>query len=323
MRAGASEVYVHGMPGGQYTNLREQARALGIADARWPEVAHTYADVNAMFGDIVKVTPTSKVVGDLALLMVSSGISREQVLDPDTEVAFPESVVQLFRGDLGQSYGGFPAALQRKVLKGAAARSGRPGATLPPVDLAAERARIQRKLPRPVTDEDLASYLMYPRVWLEYARDARAVRGSCDPADAGVLLRHGAGAGDQRRHRARQDAHRALRGVQRAARRRHAHGVLRAERPAALGARRGRKPGGAPRPAAQGRGRQSGARRGADARHGREHRRAARAQGRPRGPAADAGGDEDGDRGARDRRRPRWPRCWCEPGRAWRRATCS
>jgi pyruvate carboxylase len=120
MRAGASEVYVHGMPGGQYTNLREQARALGIADARWPEVAATYADVNDLFGDIVKVTPTSKVVGDLALLMVSSGITREQVLDPATEVAFPESVVQLFRGDLGQPYGGFPPALQQKILKGAA-----------------------------------------------------------------------------------------------------------------------------------------------------------------------------------------------------------
>ncbi len=121
MRAGASEVYVHGMPGGQYTNLREQARSLGIEDARWPEVAAAYVDVNEMFGDIVKVTPTSKVVGDLAILMVSSGMSRAKVLDPDTEVAFPESVVQLFRGDLGQPYGGFPPALQAKVLKGAVA----------------------------------------------------------------------------------------------------------------------------------------------------------------------------------------------------------
>ncbi len=181
MRAGASEVYVHGMPGGQYTNLREQARALGIAEARWPEVAATYADVNALFGDIVKVTPTSKVVGDLALLMVSSGLSREQVLDPGTEVAFPESVVQLFRGELGQPHGGFPAALQKKVLKGAAPLTGRPGATLPAVDLEAARARVQRELPRPATDEDLASYLMYPRVWLEYARE-RALYG-----DPGIL----------------------------------------------------------------------------------------------------------------------------------------
>ncbi len=179
MRAGASEVYVHGMPGGQYTNLREQARSLGIEDARWPEVSAAYAAVNEMFGDIVKVTPTSKVVGDLAILMVSSGMSREQVLDPDTEVAFPESVVQLFRGDLGQPHGGFPPQLQRKVLKGEPPRSERPGERLPPADLAAERARVQQHLPRPVTDEDLASYLMYPRVWLDYARE-RALYG--DPA---------------------------------------------------------------------------------------------------------------------------------------------
>jgi pyruvate carboxylase len=171
MRAGDSGVYVHGMPGGQYTNLRGQARALGISDARWPEVARAYAEVNDMFGDIIKVTPTSKVVGDLALLMVTAGLSRQQVEDPDTEVAFPQSVVQLFRGELGQPYGGFPAALQQKVLKGAPPLTVRPGATLPAVDLDAERQRIQQQLPRPVTDEDLASHLMYPRVWQDYARE--------------------------------------------------------------------------------------------------------------------------------------------------------
>jgi pyruvate carboxylase len=171
IRAGASEVYVHGMPGGQYTNLREQARALGIDEARWPEVARAYAEVNELFGDIIKVTPTSKVVGDLALLMASAGITREQVLDPDVEVAFPESVVQLFRGELGQPYGGFPTALQRKVLKGAAPLAMRAGAALAPVDLAAERARLQQQLPRPVSDEELASSLMYPRVFEDYARE--------------------------------------------------------------------------------------------------------------------------------------------------------
>jgi pyruvate carboxylase len=171
IRAGASEVYVHGMPGGQYTNLREQARALGIDAARWPEVARAYAEVNELFGDIIKVTPTSKVVGDLALLMASAGITREQVLDPDTEVAFPESVVQLFRGELGQPYGGFPAALQRKVLKGAAPLAQRAGATLAPVDLEAERARLQQRLPRPVSDDELASSLMYPRVFEDYTRE--------------------------------------------------------------------------------------------------------------------------------------------------------
>lgn len=171
IRSGASEVYVHGMPGGQYTNLREQARSLGIDDARWPEVAQTYADVNQMFGDIIKVTPTSKVVGDMALLMMTSGLTKEQVLDPANDVAFPESVVQLFRGDIGQPYGGFPESLQKKILKGKAPLTERPGAHLPPADLDAERRKIQQKLPRAVTDDDLASYLMYPRVWMDYIND--------------------------------------------------------------------------------------------------------------------------------------------------------
>jgi pyruvate carboxylase len=171
IRAGASEVYVHGMPGGQYTNLREQARALGIEDARWPEVAQAYVSVNEMFGDIIKVTPTSKTVGDLALLMITSGLTAEQVLDPQTQIGFPESVVQFFHGDIGQPLGGFPAQLQRKILKGATPLVERPGASLPEVDLEAERAKISQKLPRPINDEDLASYLMYPRVWLDYAAE--------------------------------------------------------------------------------------------------------------------------------------------------------
>jgi pyruvate carboxylase len=170
IRAGASEVYVHGMPGGQYTNLREQARALGIEEARWPEVAQAYVTVNEMFGDIIKVTPTSKTVGDLALLMITSALTREEVLDPHTQIAFPESVVQLFHGDMGQPLGGFPQALQRKILKGVRPLTERPGATWPAVDLEGERAKIREKLPRPITDEDLASYLMYPRVWLDYAQ---------------------------------------------------------------------------------------------------------------------------------------------------------
>ncbi len=171
IRAGASEVYVHGMPGGQYTNLREQARSLGIEDHRWHEVAAAYAEVNDLFGDIVKVTPTSKVVGDMAIMMVTSGLDRAAVLDPEVEIAFPESVVQLFRGDLGQPLGGFPADLQRKVLKGIEPLRDRPGATLPPVDLEAERAAAQLKVARVVSDEELASFLMYPKVFVEYAAD--------------------------------------------------------------------------------------------------------------------------------------------------------
>ncbi len=171
LRSGASEVYVHGMPGGQFTNLREQARSLGVDDARWPEVARAYAQVNEMFGDIVKVTPTSKVVGDMALMMVTSGLTREQVLDPAVEIAFPESVVSLFHGDLGQPHGGFPQGLQRKVLKGAAPLIVRPGEALAPIDLDKTRADVHAKTWREITDEEFASYLMYPKVFLDYLRD--------------------------------------------------------------------------------------------------------------------------------------------------------
>jgi pyruvate carboxylase len=171
LRSGASEVYVHGMPGGQFTNLREQARSLGIDDLRWPEVAKAYADVNDMFGDIVKVTPTSKVVGDMALMMVTSGLSCAQVLDPRTEIAFPESVVSLFRGDLGQPNGGFPQALQKKILQGAAPLESRPGAVLAPTDLDKARKLANSKTWREITEEEFASYLMYPKVFLDYMKD--------------------------------------------------------------------------------------------------------------------------------------------------------
>ncbi len=171
IRAGTSEVYLHGMPGGQYTNLREQARALGIPDHRWPEVSRAYAEVNDMFGDLIKVTPSSKMVGDLAIKMVTSGLTRAQIEDPAVDVAFPESVVQFMHGDIGQPYGGFPQALQRKVLKGRVPLTSRPGDALPPLNLTVERSVAQKLAGRDVTDAELASYLMYPKVFVEYAKD--------------------------------------------------------------------------------------------------------------------------------------------------------
>src|SRR5690606_37799935 len=146
IRAGTSDVYRHEMPGGQYTNLREQARALGL-EHRWPEVARAYAEVNRAFGDIVKVTPTSKVVGDLALHMVANDLSADDLVAPARDVAFPESVVSLFRGELGFPPDGFPPALSRKVLRCDSAhpiepeppQPYRPGDRLPPVDLEAAR----------------------------------------------------------------------------------------------------------------------------------------------------------------------------------------
>jgi len=169
LQAPSSEVYLHEMPGGQFTNLKAQARSLGLED-RWHEVAQTYADVNRMFGDIVKVTPSSKVVGDMALMMVSQGLTRAQVEDPQVDLSFPDSVVDMMRGNLGQPPGGWPEALQRKVLKGEKPLTTRPGASMEPVDLEATRAELAQKLDRThVDDEDLNGYLMYPKVFLDYA----------------------------------------------------------------------------------------------------------------------------------------------------------
>ena len=168
MQAPASEVYLHEMPGGQFTNLKAQARSLGLEE-RWHEVAQTYADVNKMFGDIVKVTPSSKVVGDMALMMVSQGLTREQVEDPDTDVAFPDSVIDMMRGNLGQPPGGFPDKIVDKVLKGEKPNTERPGKHLEPVDFEETRDKLVKELEgKSVDSEDLNGYLMYPKVFLDY-----------------------------------------------------------------------------------------------------------------------------------------------------------
>ncbi len=168
LQAPSSEVYLHEMPGGQFTNLKGQARSLGLEE-RWHDVAQTYADVNHMFGDIVKVTPSSKVVGDMALMMVSQGLTREQVEDPDHDVAFPDSVIDMMRGSLGQPPGGFPNGIVAKVLKGEKPNVERPGKNMPLVDLEAERRDLSKQLDgRVIDDEDLNGYLMYPKVFLDY-----------------------------------------------------------------------------------------------------------------------------------------------------------
>ncbi len=168
LQAPSSEVYLHEMPGGQFTNLKAQARSLGLED-RWHEVAQTYHDVNQMFGDIVKVTPTSKVVGDMALMMVSQGLSRADVENPKTEVSFPDSVIDMMKGNLGHPPGGWPKAIQTKVLKGEKALADRPGKALPAVDLDQTRKELSQQLEGfTVDDEDLNGYLMYPKVFLDY-----------------------------------------------------------------------------------------------------------------------------------------------------------
>lgn len=173
LKGPASEVYLHEMPGGQFTNLKEQARSLGL-ETRWHEVARAYHDANLMFGDIVKVTPSSKVVGDMALMMVSQDLTVADVENPARDIAFPESVVSMLRGDLGQSPGGWPQQLQKKALKGEAPITDRPGALLKPADLVAMRKELSEKLGREASEDEFASWLMYPKVFLDFnaAQDA-------------------------------------------------------------------------------------------------------------------------------------------------------
>jgi pyruvate carboxylase len=168
LKGPASEVYLHEMPGGQFTNLKEQARSLGL-ETRWHEVAQAYHDVNLMFGDIVKVTPSSKVVGDMALMMVSQELTVADVENPAKDIAFPDSVVSMLRGDLGQSPGGWPATLQKKALKGDKPITERPGSLLATADLAALRAELEAKLERKASEFEFASSLMYPKVFADFA----------------------------------------------------------------------------------------------------------------------------------------------------------
>ncbi len=161
--APSAEVYRHEMPGGQYTNLFQQAQALGL-ETRWTEVCRMYADVNRMFGDIIKVTPTSKVVGDMALFMVANNLTPKDVLDGDRDLAFPESVVEFFEGKLGQPVAGFPPALQQRVLKGRRPLPDRPGAGMPPADFGAVGQTLAQQRGRPVTPREIVTYLLYPRV---------------------------------------------------------------------------------------------------------------------------------------------------------------
>ncbi len=168
LKGPASEVYLHEMPGGQFTNLKEQARSLGL-ETKWHKVAQTYADVNQMFGDIVKVTPSSKVVGDMALMMVSQDLTVADVENPAKDIAFPDSVVSMLKGDLGQPPGGWPEAIQKKALKGEQAYTAVPGSLLAAADLDAERKVIETKLERAVDDFEFASYLMYPKVFTDFA----------------------------------------------------------------------------------------------------------------------------------------------------------
>ena len=167
MVAPHTEVYQHEMPGGQYSNLQQQAKAVGLGD-EWDQVKEMYARVNQMLGDIVKVTPSSKVVGDLALFMVQNDLTEEDVLTKGHSIDFPDSVVELLMGYLGQPQGGWPEELQKVVLKGKEPITVRPGELLEAVDFDALRAELYQELGREVTDFEVLAYALYPKVFLEY-----------------------------------------------------------------------------------------------------------------------------------------------------------
>jgi len=165
--AGA-DLYKHEMPGGQYTNLFQQARALGLAD-RWTEVCQVYAGVNQLLGDIVKVTPTSKAVGDFALFLIANDMKAEDVLTTERELAFPQSVIDLVSGNMGQAIGGFPRKVRDKILRGEKPLRGRPGASLPPADFKKTAKKMKSQLDREPLNREVVSQLLYPQVFDAFA----------------------------------------------------------------------------------------------------------------------------------------------------------
>lgn len=167
LKAGTAEVFDHEIPGGQYSNLRPQARSLGLED-RFQAIKQNYVTVNKLFGDIVKVTPSSKVVGDMALFMTANGLTEQDIFEKGETLSFPDSVIGLFRGDLGQTPGGFPAPLQQIILKNEKAYSDRPNAHLKPLDLDREWEAFKAQFGTQYNRLDLLSWLFYPKVFREY-----------------------------------------------------------------------------------------------------------------------------------------------------------
>ncbi len=162
-----TEIYIHEMPGGQYSNLQQQAKAVGLGD-RWEEVKEMYSRVNLLFGDVVKVTPSSKIVGDMALFMVQNNLDEISVVTRGKKIDFPDSVIEFFEGYIGQPFGGFPAELQKVILKDRQPITVRPGELLEPVDFKEIEERLFKQLGRPVSCQEVLAYTLYPKVFEEY-----------------------------------------------------------------------------------------------------------------------------------------------------------
>ena len=171
LKAGTGEVYQHEIPGGQYSNLKPQAESLGLLD-RFHEITDMYGKVNELFGDVIKVTPSSKVVGDMAQYLVSNNLSIEDVLERGEELSFPASVKSFFKGDLGQPHGGFPEKVQKIILKGEEPYRERPNAHLEPINFEQEFAEFKEQfaegLEREVDITDFLSYKLYPKVFTDF-----------------------------------------------------------------------------------------------------------------------------------------------------------
>jgi pyruvate carboxylase len=169
LKAGTAEVYDHEIPGGQYSNLLPQARGLGLED-KFETIKDNYVVVNELFGDIVKVTPSSKVVGDMALFMTSNNLTADEVFEKGEDLAFPDSVKQLFKGDLGQPFGGFPEKLQKLILKDVQPYTEKPNAHIPPINFEKSMEDFRAKYDTSVTEEDYLSHIMYPKVFDDFYR---------------------------------------------------------------------------------------------------------------------------------------------------------
>jgi pyruvate carboxylase len=169
MKASNADVYLYEIPGGQYTNLRAQAREMGLEE-RWEDVKRMFAEVNELFGDIIKVTPSSKVVGDMALFLLQNNLTTDDVIKKADQLNFPESAVDMMRGNLGQPPGGFPPEVPKAILKGEKPIDVRPGELIPPADFDATAKRLEKELDHPISHHDLISALLYPGVFEEFDR---------------------------------------------------------------------------------------------------------------------------------------------------------
>jgi pyruvate carboxylase len=165
MRSGNADVYKHEIPGGQYTNLQFQAYSLGLGD-QFELIKEKYAEANELLGDLVKVTPSSKMVGDLAQFMVQNKLSKEDVLEQAADLSFPSSVVEFLQGQIGQPHGGFPEKFRDDVLKDLPRVRGRPGEDMEDLDLAALKEKLGEKFGTTISEVDVMSAALYPKVRL-------------------------------------------------------------------------------------------------------------------------------------------------------------